>query len=102
MLFTSNYETILTEPAQRELDQRKKDASLPPPRINHSVGYHLIKEYALELFFSGPPEKELLLKLTRLFRMNPNYKRSREPTPHNNTSTMASAKYRKRIRKITF
>lgn len=100
MLFISNYETILTEPARRELDQ-KKNASLPA-RINHSVGYHLIKEYALDLFFSGLPEKELLLKLTRLFRMNPNYKRFREPTPHNNTSPMASAKYRKRTRKITF
>ena len=41
-------------------------------------------------------------KLSQLFQMNPHSKRIRPPTQQNNTSPMASAKYRKKIRKITF
>lgn len=101
MLLISNYETILTRPAQQKLNQKKKRSGLAR-RINHSVSYHLIKEYALDLFFSDLSEEILLRKLTALFTMNPNYVRYRPPTPQNNTSAMMSAKYRKRTRKITF
>ncbi len=101
MLFISNYETILTQPAQITLNSKKKTGCLPKT-INHSVGYHLIKEYALDLFFSQLDETAIVEKLTELFQMNPHSFRARPPTPHNNTSPMASAKYRKRIRKVTF
>ncbi len=107
MLFVSNYETILIGPAKQTFESScaatsgKKQKSLPK-EINHSVSYHLIKEYALELFFSDLPEKELVAKLIKLFTKNPHYKRRRERTPHNKTSPSKSAKYRKQVRKITF
>lgn len=101
MLFISNYETVLTKPAQIALNSKKQADHLPKV-INHSVSYHLIKEYALDLFFSELDEAVMAEKLTKLFQMNPHSLRARSPTPQNNTSPMASAKYRKRIRKITF
>ena len=101
MIFVSNYETVLTRPAQEDLTRKKKPTGLPV-KVNHSVSYHLIKEYALDLFFSDLPEEAMLEKLTQLFQQNPNYKRQRDPTAHNNTSRKTSANYRKRIRKITF
>lgn len=106
MLFISNYETMLTGPARRELEQAKPNnkakADLLPKAINHSVSYHLIKEHALELFFSSLPQDILVSKLTELFQMNPHSMRNRGPTPQNNTSTKTSARFRKQIRKITF
>ena len=101
MLFISNFESVLTIPAQKSLNEKKK-ASVLDKQVNHSVSYHVIKEYALDLFFSTQSEEILVQKLTRLFQMNPNSKRNRPPSPHNNTSVKASANYRKRIRKITF
>ena len=101
MLFISNYETILTGPAQIALNENKKQSTLPK-QINHSVSYHLIKEYALDLFFGNEPEEIIVQKLTELFQMNPLSKRVRPPTKQNNTSPMTSAKFRKKIRKITF
>lgn len=101
MLFISNYETILTKPSQVAFNENQKPSNLPK-KVNHSVSYHLIKEYALDLFFSHQPEEALVRKLSQLFQMNPHYKRLRPPTQQNNTSPMASAKYRKKIRKITF
>jgi len=101
MLFISNYETVLTKPAQVAFNENKRPANLPK-KINHSVSYHLIKEYALDLFFSNQPQEALVRKLSQLFQMNPHCQRIRPPTQQNNTSPMTSAKYRKRIRKITF
>ena len=101
MLFISNFESVLTIPAQKSLNEKKK-ASVLDKQVNHSVSYHAIKEYALDLFFSTHPEDRLIEKLTALFQMNPTCKRNRPPTPHNNTSVKASANYRKRLRKITF
>ena len=101
MLFISNFESLLTIPAKRSLNHNKPPHTLEK-QINHSVSYHLIKEYALELFFSAQSEEVLVQKLTQLFQMNPHAKRDRPPSPQNNTSAKASANYRKRIRKITF
>lgn len=101
MLFISNYETVLTRPAQVALNENKKPLILPK-RINHSVSYHLIKEYALDLFFSHQRAEVIIQKLFHLFQMNPHSERIRPPTAQNNTSPMASAKYRKKVRKITF
>ena len=101
MLFISNFESLLRLPAQRSLNKNKRSDTLEK-QINHSVSYHLIKEYALELFFSAQSEEVLVQKLSELFQMKPHSKQSRPPSPHNNTSTKASANYRKRIRKITF
>ena len=101
MLFISNYETVLTKPAQIALNEENRGTILTK-NINHSVSYHLIKEYALDLFFGGQPEEIILAKLTKLFQMNPHSIRVRERTPQNNTPLIASAKFRKQIRKITF
>lgn len=101
MLFISNFESILTLPAQRSLNNNKP-AHASDKQVNHSVSYHLIKDYALELFFSTQSEETIVQKLTQLFQMKPNSKRDRPPTPHNTTSAKASANYRKRVRKITF
>ena len=102
MLFISNFESVLTIPAQKSLNEKKKKTSVLDKQVNHSVSYHAIKEYALDLFFATQSEEMLLKKLTELFQMNPNSKRDRPPSQHNNTSVKACANYRKRIRKITF
>lgn len=101
LLFISNFESVLTSPAQKSLNTTKKASSLDK-QINHSVSYHLIKEYALDLFFSTQCEEIIVQKLTGLFQMKPTFKRDRPPSPHNNTSVTASANFRKRTRKITF
>ena len=67
-IFISGVETILVEAAQKELDSRN---SRNQQRVNKTVAFNTIKNYALDLFFSDTNIDELNTKLTNLFLTSP-------------------------------
>lgn len=96
-LYLSGMETILTEPAQNELDQKETQH---PQIVNRAVSFNAIKDQALDLLFLSEIESDVLLnRLTALFLTNPCLERKDRSPPRKKASSRALLDFHKRRKK---
>ena len=96
-LYLSGLETILTEPAQNELDQKETQH---PQIVNRAVSFNAIKDQALDLLFLSDIEPDVLLnRLTALFLTNPCLERKGRSPPRKKASSRALLDFHKRRKK---
>ena len=96
-LYLSGMETILTEPAQNELDQKETQH---PQIVNRAVSFNAIKDQALDLLFLSEIESDVLLnRLTALFLTNPCLERKGRSPPRKKASSRALLDFHKRRKK---
>lgn len=98
-IFISGVETILVEAAQKELDSRN---SRNQQRVNKTVAFNTIKNYALDLFFSDTNIDELNTKLTNLFLTSPVCIRPGRSPTRTKPPDRARVNYYKRVKKHAF
>jgi hypothetical protein len=98
----SNLESLLSEPAQRALDQERA-AEHQPLKVNRSNSYHALKLKLLELLNSDTPAPSVLSKLTVMFQASPvatrpdrKAQRRRKPSFHR------SHHFQRRVKKLVF
>jgi hypothetical protein len=105
-IFISNIEALVTFDINEELKSNKKVKY--KQKVNKSVSFNTIKNYAFELFFLDGDVNQILEKIYKLLKTNrvairPNrhFKRP-SPTEGKNTKGIKSANYQKRKKKIVF
>ena len=99
-LFITGLESILTDEAQAQLDERTV-TNRHPQSVNRAVSFNAIKNNLLDLFYKEPDIDVLLDKLTRLFLTKPI-----SAQDHNKSRKRSSdgklRRYHKYTRKISF
>ena len=105
-IFISNIEALVTFDINEELKSNKKVKY--KQKVNKSVSFNTIKNYAFELFFLDGDVNQILEKIYKLLKINkiairPNrhFKRP-SSTEGKNTKGIKSANYQKRKKKIVF
>lgn len=98
-VYLSGLESILTDEAQRQLDEKETKY---PQRVNRAVSFNAIKNQALALLFSHLETEPLLEKLTKLFLTNPNLERKHRNPPRQKTSDRKLLDFNKRRKKHCF
>ena len=100
-VFLSNYETVLTQPAQQHLQEKSK--SLKNRQVaNHAVSFHAIKGQIVELLLSSKPISEVLPRIERLFLANPGSQRPQRKVPRRKQSAWRSYHHQRNTRKVVF
>jgi hypothetical protein len=100
-IFISGLESMLTEDAQQELDE-KTPGNKHPQKVNKNVSFNAIKNHAVELFYKEQDTAVILEKLTQLFKVNPVSVRNQRKVPRKKSKPRALLNYHKRIKKICF
>jgi hypothetical protein len=100
-VFLTNLESLLIQPAQGALDERKTEA-VQPLQVNHSISYHTIKAQVLDLLYRDIPAPEVLAQMIVLFQaspvaIRPDRQAPRRPKP----SLHRSYHFQRRIKKAT-
>ena len=67
MVFLCNLESLLTRPAQAQLDAGNAQRQ-HPAQVNRAVAYHALKDQMLELLYGERPADEVLQRLQQWFR----------------------------------
>lgn len=108
-MFISNIEALVTFDLNEELKNRNKKSNKYEQKVNKSVSFNTIKNYAFELLYF--PDKDIdgiLDKIYQQLRTNkiairPNRKYDRPTTRESkNTKGIKSANYQKRKKKMVF
>lgn len=100
-IFLSNYETVLIQPAQQQL-QEKSESLKNGQVVNHAVSFHAIKSQIVDLLLSSQPISEVVPKMQRLFLANPISQRPQRKVPRRKQSAWRSYHYQRNTRKIVF
>lgn len=100
-ILLSNLESILTQPAQEQL-QQKSDTLVHRQQVNHAVSFHALKSQIFQLLLSAEPVSQVLPKLHRLFLDNPVAHRPSRKPPRKKFSGWRSYHYQRNTRKVVF
>jgi hypothetical protein len=100
-VFLSNLESVLTQPAQRELEQASERRT-HPAQVNHAVSFHALKSQIIALLVSEQPIAQVLPQLHRLFLANPVSSRPERKVPRFKPSAWRSYNYQRRVKKSVF
>jgi hypothetical protein len=100
-IFLSNMESILIQPAQRQLEQASEERK-NPAQVNHAVSFHALKSQMIALLLSHHPVREVLPKLELLFLANPVSSRPGRKVPRQKQSAWRSYHYHRNTRKSVF
>jgi hypothetical protein len=100
-IFLSNMESILVQPAQRQLQQNSQQRK-HPAQVNHAVSFHALKTQIIRLLLSEEPIHQVLSKLERLFLDNPVSSRPGRKAPRQKKSAWRSYHFQRNIRKSVF
>lgn len=100
-VFLSNLETVLTAPAQAQL-QEASDPGNHRAQVNHAVSFHAIKSQMIQLLLSSQPVEKVLVKLQRLFLRNPVAKRPDRRPPRRRRSPWRSYNFQRNVKKSVF
>lgn len=97
-----NLESILTQPAQKELEARGlENKPQHPQQVNRANSYHALKGRLFELLESSRAPEEVLLELQKMFLATPVSVRQRG-TKRKKHSPDRSYHYQKRVKKMVF
>lgn len=98
----SNLERLLSEPAQRRLDEQAAGRA-HALQVNRSVSYHALKWKVLDLFYQDIPAQEVLVQLNQLFKGSPVALRpERTPPKRRKPSLARSLHFQRRVKTIVF
>lgn len=98
----TNLESLLSEPAQAMLEERRAPES-QPIKINRSNAYHGIKTKLLELLYSDSPAAVVLSKLMVFFQGSPVATRpDRKVERRRKQSFHRSYHFQRRVKKLVF
>ncbi len=101
-VFISNFETLMTEGAEDEMNADLKDGQYAK-KINSSISFNAIKTMAFEIFMDDKDSASSVEKMLLIFKMNPGLERvGREGPPRKKTSDLQSFNFQKRIKKHVF
>jgi hypothetical protein len=100
-IFLSNLESILTQPAQRQLQQASEQRQ-HAAQVNHAVSFHALKSQIIALLLNEQPVSQVLPKLQRLFLANPVSSRPGRKVPRQKQSAWRSYHYQRNTRKSVF
>ena len=100
-VFLCNLESLLTRPAQAQLDagnaQRRH-----PAQVNRAVAYHALKGQMLELLYGDRPAGEVVQRLQQLFLGAPVLRRPERKMPRRPTPLGRSYHHQRHVRKSVF
>ncbi len=100
-IFITNLESVLTEEATTQLEQ-KTSKNRHPPQVNQAVSFNAIKNYIIDLFYLEHNSEEILRPLTQLFLTNPSSVRPQRSVPRRQRSLTQRLNYHRRIKKLCF
>jgi hypothetical protein len=102
-VFLCNLESVLSPPAQAQLDERHS-SEVQPQQVNRAVGYHTLKDRVLDWLYWDTPVPLVLAQLQRLFVGNPVTVRPERPAPprRKKRSYHRSYHYQRRIKKVVY
>lgn len=100
-IFLSNLESILTRPANEQLQEQSRDLK-NPQQVNHAVCFHAIKSHMIALLLSQESIPQVIQKLQELFLDNPTALRPGRKTPRRKPSDCRSHQYHRNIKKSVF
>jgi len=99
-IMVSNYESIMTAEAQKEL--QAKENNKYDQKVNKAVSFNTIKNNVIELFLSNTDDlDDLFQKMDQLFLLNPSPIREKR-TFERNTTDKKAVSFHKRQKKIVF
>ena len=100
-VLVSNLETLLSQPAQQEL-QAGDEGRKYPAQVNRAVSYGALKEHLLPLLWSERPSREVLAELQQWMKSNPVAVRPKRKAPRRMFSAFRSYHYQRHVRKMVF
>jgi hypothetical protein len=101
-LLLANLESVLSEPAEAELDAKAK-AQGQPLQVNRSNSYHALKDQVLDLLYRDTPVVAVIEKLMNLFRGSPVSVRPNRKVPRRRRPSFhRSYHYQRRVKKTVF
>ena len=100
-IFLSNFETILIQPAQKQLSEQSQSLE-HRQQVNHAVSFHAIKSRIIDLLLSSQPIPDVLPKLQQLFLGNPVSCRPKRQVPRLKRSAWRSYQYQRNTKKVVF
>jgi hypothetical protein len=98
-LYLTGIEAVLTEAAQKQLDDRD---TRHPQIVNRAVSFNVIKNHALDLLLRDLDAETLTEKLTTLFVKNPTSQRIERNPPRKKSSPRVLLNFQKRKKKHCF
>lgn len=101
LLLLSNVESVVSGPAQWELEQMSARRA-QPVAVNRAVSLHALKTRLIDLLCSAVPAQEVLEELTQWFVQNPVSVRRGRAAPRRPASAARSYHHQRRVRKIVF
>lgn len=102
-IFISALESVITEDAQQQLDQKRMQKNNEhPQKVNKAVSFNAIKNHVIELFYKNDNPEIILNRLSELFSTNPVCVRKERKVDRKKISDRRRANYYKRVKKICF
>ena len=101
-VFLSNLESVLTRPAQAELELQTATRQTEPVQVNHAVCLHALKTRLIALLAGSQPAARVVCELQRWFRANPVSCRPERKVPRKKTPAGQAYHYQKNVRKTVF
>lgn len=101
-IFISNFETLMTEGAQNEMNADLQEGQYTK-KVNSSISFNAIKNMAFDIFMNKDNSGLALEKLSQIFKTSPGLERvGRETSPRKKTSDLQSLNFQKRTKKHVF
>ena len=102
-IFISALESVITEDAQSELDEKTiQNNNKHPQQVNKAVSFNAIKNHVIELFYKQDNPDVILNRLTQLFTTNPVCIRKGRKADRRKITDRQRYNYQKRIKKSCF
>lgn len=101
MVFLCNLESLLTRPAQAQLDAGNAQRQ-HPAQVNRAVAYHALKDQVLELLYGERPAGEVLQRLQQLFLGAPVPRRPGRMVPRRPVALTRSYHHQRHVHKSVF
>jgi hypothetical protein len=102
-IFISALESVITEDAQTELDEKIiQNNNKHPQQVNKAVSFNAIKNHVIELFYKQDNPDVILNRLTQLFTTNPVCIRKGRKVDRRKITDRQRYNYQKRIKKSCF
>lgn len=102
-IFISALESVITEDAQTELDEKIiQNNNKHPQQVNKAVSFNAIKNHVIELFYKQDNPDVILNRLTQLFTTNPVCIRKGRKVDRRKITDRQRYNYQKRVKKSCF
>lgn len=100
-LLLCNLESLLSRPAQQELDQRSTHTEYRQ-QVNRAGAYHALKSQVWDLLASDEPAEQVVVRLQRMFLGAPVTVRPHRQAPRRKWSSIRSYRFQRCKRKCVF